>query len=266
MAVFSYIGLVLYLSPTVFSAYDEFAKTPQPYAFQIPMNIFLSGYRGFATETDISITLNVTYPKGTLIIDEPVSIFAKAIFHDTAFYKVTHVTVGFQNSLRYPLTYNQWGEPSQGALNFHNPEATTNPNIGHEGNILTATSNLTVSWTIDGDYKPIIQLFFADNTSRVYVYDEVVIHVYPEEQLVQIEVNRVNTLLSIGLFVFGAFGVGTIAKDMWTEVPKQNKPLGITIEQSKATQQQYSESEEPLQSQQPQPPRKKPKKPRWRRR
>jgi hypothetical protein len=77
------IAAIIYF-PSVFSTYGDITQPPHPRTFEVPMYLFLSGYLGFAPEADVSVVLTLTYPYGTLIIDEPVAINATSTCAGTA--------------------------------------------------------------------------------------------------------------------------------------------------------------------------------------
>lgn len=252
----------------VSSSIEEINRTPQPRTIQIPIVLFLSGYTGFAPEADITITLNITYPYGTLIVDEPVKIDAIALLHEPiAIESIKRVSLGFQNSLLVNSTdseviHNSMGEPLQGGLNFLDWTADTVSYTDSNGNMYTsdviiAYDSITLSWSIDGDYKPIIQWFYrsgnpysGNTSSTVAIYNEVVIHVYPKEQLTQIETNRVNTLLTTSLFFISVAGLFLIAKEVY---PKESTPT-IIIQTTISDESKLNPEQNPKEAKPPQSP------------
>lgn len=206
--------------PTISETYIAATKPLQSRNFQVPMYIFLSGYHGFAPEADISITLDFICPNETLVINEIVNVSGTVILHDPAMYEINYVEVGFQNSLGRNLTdntiiHNLWGEPLQGSLRFGQWTEKSISYVDSNHNTYTdyanvAQDNIAVSWSTDGDYRPIIQWFFSNGTSQLTIYDEVVIHVYPQEQLTQIETNRVSISLSVIVLAFSTVGIAAL--------------------------------------------------------
>ena len=81
--------------------------------------------------------------------------------------------------------------PLQGILVFHNPinvESDSNTTF----NNIYVNSNMNITFPIEGDYKPIIGLEFKDNSTTYFEAKNTVLHVYPREQLKQLETERVS--------------------------------------------------------------------------
>jgi hypothetical protein len=149
-----------------------------------------TGPIGTFNESGLAFRLNFTYPNGTLIANEPVTIDSIAII-DYAYSTLDEVVIFFQNSLAYPFSYEDNGIiPKQGSLAFRNPVY-----IEGEGTVVrnvSVGSYTQITWPIEGDYIPIIGVFFRDGTNKTYTTSDVVMHVYPPEQLTQIETNRIS--------------------------------------------------------------------------
>lgn len=73
---------------------------------------------------------------------------------------------------------------------------------------------------------------------------DLVFQVYPTSEITQIQSNRVNTLLTNGLFLFGVLGLFLIAKEIWPKKPSQ----GIVIQTNFTEATQYPEPKQPLPS------------------
>lgn len=132
---------------------------------------------------------------------------------DYAYNTLDHVEIFFQNSLAYPVSYEDNGIiPKQGTLNFPNPYR-----LGGTGTIvsnISVGSSAQVIWPIEGDYTPIIGVFFLDGTNKTYTGSDVVIHVYPAEQLTQIDTERASLessqaslKLSEAVFILGSISI-----------------------------------------------------------
>lgn len=190
--VIPYIQNVQNASNDVSKEISELTKPPRPYSFQIPLYLRFNGTNpiGLINESGIAFALNFTYPNGTLIANEPVTINSTALI-DYAYSTLDHVVIFFQNSLAYPFSYEDNGIiPKQGSLAFPNPLNIEGTNIVVRN--VTVISNAQITWPIEGDYTPIIGVFFRDGTNKTYTTNDVVIHVYPQEQLTQIETNRIS--------------------------------------------------------------------------
>lgn len=203
---------------TVSDEYNNLIKPPQPLNFVEPIAInTISEGSAFVQDTDIAVNLNITYPLGTLIVNENVNIFATAFLNiTTKSANLTSFIIGFQNGLASPITYRN-NIPLNGIFQFYNPYAVPNAeaqSITLFNNTSVAYGNMTIVWHAEGDYKPIIQLNFYDNTSRVVVDDSLVFHVYPLETLTQIETNKIaleaniaSLKLSQGVLILGTIAI-----------------------------------------------------------
>ena len=80
--------------------------------------------------------------------------------------------------------------------------------------------NTKVAWAIDGDYVPTIEITFFDGTNQTIVANDISIHVYPQEELTQIETNKVSVIITLALFIFSAVGVVTLFFDLWDSEEK----------------------------------------------
>ena len=171
---------------------SDLTKPPQPYTFQIPMYFSFNGSIPFlrVNESDFEFLLNITYPYGTLVTNETVYINATAVYGQVVT-TLDYVGIIFPNALNSPITYDEHNLPRQGILIFPNPiSVPAGSNIISENNYVETDAN--IKWPIEGDYVPIIGFFFKDGTNKIYSANNVVIHVYPKEQLTQIETNRVS--------------------------------------------------------------------------
>lgn len=196
------------------SRYADLTKPLQPYTFQIPLYLRFNNTNRIGTfnESGIAFRLTFTYPNGTLVTNEPVTIDSTAIM-DYAYSTLDHISIFFQNSLAYPISYENNGIiPRQGTLNFQNPY-----HFEGTGNVISnisVGSYTQVIWPIEGDYTPIIGVFFTDGTNKTYIGNDVVIHVYPAQQLTQIDTERTSLeasqaslKLSEAVFILGSLSV-----------------------------------------------------------
>ena len=81
----------------------------------------MKGTVGFINQSDVEIGLTITYPNGTLVINEPVDIAATVVLRDVAIKEIGKVNFAFQNWLQYPTIRDMLGIPQQGSFSFPNP-------------------------------------------------------------------------------------------------------------------------------------------------
>lgn len=204
-----YIIVIWVYYPTISGTYNDIMKSPQPRTFQIPIFFDLKGSVGFINQSDVEIGLTITYPNGTLVINEPVDVTATVVLRDVAIKEIGEVDFAFQNWLQYPTFHDVLGIPQQGSLNFPNPnEQYYSGNLTPSPNLrIVITANTTVYWPIEGDYKPLIELLYFDGTKQAMTIDTVVLHVYPQEQLTQIETNQASISLAVVVLIFSTVGI-----------------------------------------------------------
>ena len=176
---------------------------------------------GFKNESDMIISMNFTLPHGILAVNEPITINATAILKGNHILEIGEVYVMFPNSLSYPTSYDADQIPIQGGIGIGNilySEGRKNPNVTFSvdpGTIFRINAESQIIWTIDGDYIPKIGVFFFDGSNSTYVPDDIILHVYPQEQFTQLQTNKVSVIITLALFVFSAVGVATLFFDLW---------------------------------------------------
>jgi hypothetical protein len=202
------IAIAIYY-PSVSRTYNDIAKSPQSRTFQIPLYIGLSGVPELQNQSDIEIGLTLTYPYGTLVVDEPVGITAIVVLRNLGIKEVKEIDFTFQNWLDYPTIRDTLGVPMRATMGFPNPDdqyylgnMTPSPNLSE-----VIQLNSTFYWSIEGDYKPVIELSSFDGTTQPLNVDAVVLHVYPQEQLTQIETNQASINLAVVVLIFSTVGI-----------------------------------------------------------
>jgi hypothetical protein len=210
--------IILLFSPSIFETYTYVINSNQSRTFQIPIYIKFNSTSTLIpiSESDVTFTLNFTYPYGTLIVNEPVTINATITLKGVGAEQIQDTKIVFQNWLGYPNEYTEDDVPIQGALDFQTPLQIVNGSGNNivDGHFQTSTSAQVV-WAIDGDYKPLILFVFRDGTGYQTIDDNVVIHVYPNEQLTQIYANKVSVVLSLAVFIFSFVGVFALFFQLW---------------------------------------------------
>lgn len=205
---------VLLVLPYCFSITTKMMILPEKRSFIIPIYINHNGTSGFV-ESDIEFSLNFSYPKETLIIDERVEIIGLSVLKGNVADNITRILLTFQNCMEYGK-FDQWGMPKQAFLHFVNINGSRGLAIDEEGRpVYLLSDDITANWFMDGDYKPVIGVFYDNNTNSTMVIDDVVIHVYPKEQLTQIETNKASVILSFTVLILSIVGVITLFYYLW---------------------------------------------------
>ncbi|MCW4018924.1 MAG: hypothetical protein NWF00_09655 [Candidatus Bathyarchaeota archaeon] len=214
--------------------YTELTQTPEPYSFTMPLRLRFNGSSpvGLENESGLAFRLTFTCPNETLVVNEPVTIDSVTVL-DYAWTAFQEVDIIFQNSLAYPLCYEDNGViPKAGTLSFYNPIGGDTVNAAAHNNVfrnITINCDTQVVWQVEGNYSPLIVVFFNDGTNKTYTTDDVIIHVYPRAQLAQIESERVslsatqaNLKLSEAVFILGIVSIVALVIQV-LDVPTQMK-------------------------------------------
>lgn len=167
---------------------------------------------------DLKIDINLTYPHGTLIVDDPVNISGIAIQKETSDYNITSVTLSFQNALAYPVTQDENGfTKGQNLILWERDE---NKLIG----------NTTFIWVLEGKYYPKLGFVYTNKTGRhvqTATSPDVAITVYPKLELAQIITNSVSITLAVIIYILTIVGTGSLILSILNRKPSaQNKNNG----------------------------------------
>lgn len=191
-AIFPFYQNIDTISKRTTEEISELTKPPEPYTYQIPLYFSFNGSSPFmsSAETDFGFLLTLTYPNGTLVPNEIVDINITAVM-DNVVTSLDHVAIIFPNALSYPISYGENGFPIQAIVSFQNPY-NLQAGIGNIYHNNYFEGDCKAIWIIDGDYTPVIGFFFKDGTNKIYQTTNFVIHVYPKEQLTQLENSRVS--------------------------------------------------------------------------
>lgn len=221
LLIFLYSVFFLVFLWNISSIFGEIVSSTHKRTFLVPINMNLNGTRGFY-QTDIRLGLNFTYPKGTLVVNETVGIIGIAILKTNRTENINFIAVSFQNCLAYEKC-DQFGIPRQAFLIFNNSQGSRGLVFDNDtkqfGYIMCDDVNAT--WSIEGNYSPIIGIFYNDNTNVTMTDEDVVIHVYPKEQLTQIQTNIVMVILSVAVFALSFIGVLDLFFNLWDYEPQK---------------------------------------------
>ena len=222
-------GIIIPLEGTISVRYNELTQTPKPYTFQIKMPFNLSNVYGVGLDTSMDVIIGVTFtlPNGTLVANEPVDISSTVALRSTAITRINYIDVVFQNCLTYPKYVDAQGVPVQGILTYNNPVNAYLATNATPPSPLVIGLNTKVYWSIDGDYKPVIEVFFFDGTNLVIDVNSVVLHVYPQEQLTQyeterisLETNQASLRLSEAVLVLSTVSILALSVQIWDHPEK----------------------------------------------
>ena len=176
----------------------------------------------------MQIDLTISYPRGTLIVDDPVKISGIAFLNNLRAQDMIFLNIGFENAQFYPVDQDNRGI-TKGASIIFQPTQEDNKLKG----------DMTVSWALEGNYHPQIaygiknaavsgipqsvpvrnfspssnptnMMLAASGTSP-----SVAITVYPKSQVAQIITNKAFLYLAIATYIVGAFSVFSIIVQLW---------------------------------------------------
>ncbi|MCL5950005.1 MAG: hypothetical protein M1490_05965 [Candidatus Bathyarchaeota archaeon] len=235
LAIFMLVTYVIFIIVFAFSIKGltfDVLSAPERRSYLLPINLNLNGTMGFGNP-DITLCLNFTYPRGALIVDESVDIIGLSVLRGSAMSNVSMILVTFQNCLENG-SYDIFHFPKQAYLVFNNSDHNRGLTFDDSGKIVYIFCDDTQAyWSLDGDFKPIVGVFFADNTNKTMIIDDVIIHVYPREQLTQMQSNSVSLILSIAGLILGSVVVIEIFYNLWDEDGKCKYPKNEFAEPAK---------------------------------
>lgn len=218
------IILFLIVSVYVGSILNEWNKTndklQQPRTFHITFFYFFNGQgstpQGYIP--DIKVDLSVSYERGTLIVDDPVTISGIAVVNSSIPQQIRSITFHFQNAQNFPVKQN-------------------NENITEGADILlypTQNSSIFVgtaimSWALEGNYNPYFGVTYTfSNQTGTYITplaisSDVAITVYPKTQYAQTVTSNVSMILAVAVYVLTIIGTGSLVLTLWDRTISSNQ-------------------------------------------
>ncbi len=160
---------------------------------RISYNFSDSPVYALGSSPDIEFDLEMHYPRGTLIVDDPVDISGVAVLNSLRAQKVRMISIAFQGAQEWPVTQNNKGITNETNLCLWKIQ---------DNKLMGKT---TMVWALEGIYYPRATLQFVDGTSQPTLSSDVSITVYPKSQFAQIVTNKAILLLAIPTFLL-AFG------------------------------------------------------------
>ena len=165
---------------------------------------FQSDSVALLSKEDILFAETFCYPYGILITDEPIGVAGIAILRTDSAQTVTSIIMIFQNSLAYPKCNTSTGIPIPGNIIL----ARTLTTDRLEG-------KATIYFPVEGDYQGIMMLSFANGATQEITIPNLVLHVYPQEELTQLESTHISVMLTYAVFVLTIMGIINIGVDLW---------------------------------------------------
>jgi hypothetical protein len=199
-----YIIVLIAIAPAISNWFQESNNILQPRTYDHSFSFKLAENSLLANEQDLTFDLTISYPHSILVVDEPASITATVhLLTPEAKYNITAISIGFENAQAYPITRDYYGQVNQAnliILNYNN-EAIMN--------------KTTMCWPSEGNFHLVCAIFFADGSNKQLVQNNIVMPVYSNTELEQVQTNQVSIILSIALFVFSFVGVIDLFMRLW---------------------------------------------------
>jgi hypothetical protein len=211
-------GSSLYILPSLYAWNSANSDLQNPRTFHITFFFYFNGQSVTPEGTipDITIDLTVFYPRGTLIVDDPVTISGMAVVNRTIPERVASLTVYFENAQAVPIEQDVNGI-TKGADLLLNPTQNSSLLLGET----------TMSWPVEGTYNPQFTITYTNGTGRystpLLVSTSVAITVYPKAQIAQIVNSNVSMILTIAIYALTLVGTGNLIVDLWDREPPSQK-------------------------------------------
>jgi hypothetical protein len=162
---------------------------------------------------DWTINLRLSHPYQILTVDAPVDVYGEAFksskslhaaSNNAHFAEMSIIKLKFQNSQKYPVTFDEDGTPRMGDLNLYKTSEDK----------MTGTARL--SWPLEGQYKLSYGWEYENNsTSGSTVFNGAVITVSPKSTIIQMETNRALLILAIAALIIGAPNALAFILQLW---------------------------------------------------
>jgi hypothetical protein len=107
-----------------------------------------------------------------------------------------------------PTKYDENGIRSSAQMNFDINDCVI------ENNQVVIHNQTQVIWSTEGDFVPILYVINGSGFAREFNTNDLVFHVYPRTELVNMDSNKTSMLLTIALFIFTIVGVLTLYFDL----------------------------------------------------
>lgn len=189
--VILYIISSAYILFIINGALSENSNIAQARDFLIRMSYNFSNSPSYpmGSSPDIEFDLKVHYPRGALIVDDPVEISGIAILNSPRAQKVRMISIGFQGAQEWPVTQNNKGITNETNLIL----------LKTRDNKLTGKT--TMVWQLEGVYYSRMTLQFIGGDTQPITSLDIGITVYPKSQFAQILTSKAVLLLAIPAFL-----------------------------------------------------------------
>lgn len=214
--IFGYISLV------IIGSLEENASLEQPRTFHIMFDHYF-----YKNETlkisnsypDIQIDLLLSYPRGILVVDDPVEISGIAIAYTPVTRNITDIAINFLGAQIYPEAQDNRGITQGVSINLLRIPGT-NKFVG----------NATMVWRLEGTYFPRLYVTgYREDTTHYYPNNDIAITVYPKSELAQIVTNKAILWLAIVGTIIAFLGFFNIFRKAQTIKPENEKNNNQTI-------------------------------------
>lgn len=213
--VFFIVITFLYILPSMIAWSETNNDLDKERNFHMGFFYYFSG-QGATPEgsiPDVQMDLTVHYNRGTLVVDDPVTISGLAVINASIPQNIFSMTIHFQNALSSPLTRNS-DNITQGTDLLLIPTQNSSIYVG----------TATMQWALEGSYSPYMIITFSNSSGRfvtqTYVSPDVSITVYPKYQYAQIVTNNVNMILAISVYFLTLVGTGSLVLSLWDRKQK----------------------------------------------
>jgi hypothetical protein len=212
--LFSLLIVSAFVVPILIESNTENSDIAQPRTFPIHLAYNFSNSPAYDSTSgpDIEFDLAMHYPRGTLIVDDPVEISGIAVLNSPRSQNVKSISIGFQNSLAWPITQDSKGISQETNLFLNRAQG---------GRLL---GNATIVWVVEGTYSPKITLDFFNGPPQPTASSDVAITVYPKSQLAQLVTNKASIDLAFAAFFLALVGTLNIIYNLWVKgLPSHNR-------------------------------------------
>ncbi len=193
ISIFSYVMIVYS------GTFAQILNSPQPKNF----TLVYSGWIGNATykevngtlipDYDYTVILKFTCPNGNLMAGENVSITGTTLLLTPSGKNITLFMVAYHNSYYSPPIYDINGVPEAGGVIMNNT-------VGD----MELVGNSTIIFPVEGIYS-MFGMYFINHTAQNIQSNDAPLQISTNNELNQIQTNKVSVILSIALLFFSLF-------------------------------------------------------------
>jgi len=217
------VGFFILLSVFyVYPSLDEWNKAnielnqPREYYISISNTInILTGEEQHNVTWQIDLTIH--QPHSTLTTGDRVYISGIASTETPPNFDIIDLSVWFQNSQPYNLTFDDNGMLNYNGSTIHLLKTKDSDKL---------TGNATIKWELEGSHRPIGQMLFQNETGKHLQYlgssPDIAITVYPESEYAQTVNSNVTLVLAVAVYILTFVGTGELCFYLWDREPLTN--------------------------------------------